>query len=439
VKADLPFGVGFVMRVLLVSANTEKINMPVLPLGLACVAAATRKAGHEIEVVNLMDQQDSLQVLKEAIEALHPELIGVSVRNIDDQCMAKPKFFLDSVREVIQECRSLSTAPIVLGGPGYSIFPESALAYLGADMGIQGEGEKAFTFLLERLDQRLDVSGIPGLYMPESCLGEKVNFTQDLNEYPLPPPDVDLWSSSLNMDQEDLWIPFQTRRGCPMNCSYCSTATIEGRIIRKHSLASAVASISHYVDAGFHKLFFVDNIFNFPSSYAKAICEDLVTAGLRVSWRCILYPHKIDEDLVEKMARAGCKEVSLGCESGSDGILRSMNKRFHTKEVRQIADLLKDYGIRRMGFLLLGGPDESKETVKESLYFVDSLGLEAVKITSGIRIYPYTELARTAIKEGFIAPDENLLFPKFYMKKGLDDWLGETISVWRKDRPHWLV
>lgn len=116
-----------------------------------------------------------------------------------------------------------------------------------------------------------------------------------------------------------------------------------------------------------------------------------------------------------------------------------MNKRFNTKEVRQIANLLKDYGIRRMGFLLLGGPDESKETVKESLYFVDSLGLEAVKITSGIRIYPYTELARTAIKEGFIAPDENLLFPKFYMKKGLDDWLGETISVWRKDRPHWLV
>jgi hypothetical protein len=69
------------MRVLLVSANTEKINMPVLPLGLACVATATRKSGHKTKVLNLMDQQDSKRVLKEAIEELRPELIGMSVRN----------------------------------------------------------------------------------------------------------------------------------------------------------------------------------------------------------------------------------------------------------------------------------------------------------------------------------------------------------------------
>lgn len=427
------------MRVLLVSANTEKINIQVLPLGLACVAAAIHRAGHDLEVANLMDQQDSKRVLKEAIERLRPDVIGISVRNIDDQCMEKPRFFLAPVREVIQDCRSLSDAPIVLGGSGYSIFPESALTYLGADMGIQGEGERAFISLLERLSQSSDVSGIPGLYLPHSRDRKEVSHTRNLDDFPLPLPDVNLWSCSLNVDQEDLWIPFQTRRGCPMNCSYCSTATIEGRLIRKHSRTSVIESISRYVEAGFRNFFFVDNIFNLSPSYAKAVCEGLMDLGLSISWRCILYPCRVDEDLVKKMARAGCKEVSLGCESGSGKILRSMNKKFQPEEVSKISEMLKDYGIRQMGFLLLGEPDESKETVEESLLFADSLDLEAMKITLGIRIYPYTKLANVAIEEGLIAAEDNLLFPKFYMKRGLEDWLRETIHIWRKERPHWIT
>jgi len=79
------------MRVLLVSANTEKINMPVLPLGLACVAEATRNAGHDVKLVDLMDQQNTRMVLKDAVDGFQPGVIGISVRNIDDQCMENPR------------------------------------------------------------------------------------------------------------------------------------------------------------------------------------------------------------------------------------------------------------------------------------------------------------------------------------------------------------
>ena len=147
----------------------------------------------------------------------------------------------------------------------------------------------------------------------------------------------------------------------------------------------------------------------------------------------------MDEELVEKMAQAGCKEVSMGFESGSEKILLAMNKRFKLEEVRRISEKLKRYDIRQMGFLLLGGPGENRKTVEESLAFADSLGLEAMKITMGIRIYPYTDLARTAIKEGIIAPDDDLLFPKFYMTPGLGEWLRSTVSTWMDGRPHWLL
>jgi radical SAM superfamily enzyme YgiQ (UPF0313 family) len=426
------------MRVLLVSANTEQINMPVLPLGLVFVAGAAQREGHDVKVVNLIDQQETRMVLKEAVEDLRPELIGISVRNIDDQCMESPRFLLDSVKKVVEDCRTLSDAPIVLGGAGYSIFPKSVLGYLGADMGIRGEGETAFVALLEPLSKKADLSGIPGLYLPESGLQGRVRFTKNLDECPLPHPNVNLRVPPEGGD-EKIWLPFQTRRGCPMNCSYCSTATIEGRVMRKHSVERVVEVISRWVEAGFDHFFFVDNTFNLPSTYAKTLCDGIIAAGLKISWRCILYPRNVDDELVQKMAKAGCREVSLGFESGSEKVLRAMNKRFLPKDVSHISRKLKKWGIRRMGFLLLGGPGENKETVEESLSFVESLDLEAMKVTIGIRIYPATLLSRIAVKEKVIAPDDELLFPKFYMARGLEDWLRKTLKTWMEDRPHWVT
>jgi hypothetical protein len=92
-----------------------------------------------------------------------------------------------------------------------------------------------------------------------------------------------------------------------------------------------------------------------------------------------------------------------------------------------------------MGFLLLGGPGEHKGTVAESLAFVDSLDLEAVKITTGIRIYPRTLLAKAAMDEGVIGPDDDLLFPRFYMAAGLEDWVRHSVREWADERPHWLL
>jgi hypothetical protein len=150
------------MRVLSISANTELINMPTLPLGLACVASATQKEGHDVELLDLLNQDDITTPIKNAIEGSQPNLIGVSVRNIDDQNMEDPKFLLDKAKEVVACCKASSEAPVVLGGAGYSIFPEKALAYLDADMGIQGDGEHSFALLIDRLMQKRSLSWVGG-------------------------------------------------------------------------------------------------------------------------------------------------------------------------------------------------------------------------------------------------------------------------------------
>jgi radical SAM superfamily enzyme YgiQ (UPF0313 family) len=130
---------------------------------------------------------------------------------------------------------------------------------------------------------------------------------------------------------------------------------------------------------------------------------------------------------------------SLGFESGSEKILAKMNKKYSPADVRRISESLQSFGIGRMGFLLFGGPGETKETANERLAFADSLTLEAMKITIGIRIYPHTSLAQTAIKEGLIKADDNLLIPKFYIAKGLQGWLQKTVKAWMDTRPHWVM
>ena len=421
------------MRVLFISANTEQINLLPIPLGLNCVAVAARKAGHEIRVIDLMnDRQDAVV---QAIVDFSPEVVGLSVRNIDDQNMDSPRFLLEPIREIVSECRRLSGAPVVLGGAGYSIFPQSALAYLDADMGIQGEGEAAFPALLERLRDSRDPAGIPGLYLRnQGPAGERV-YIRDLDALPLPDPRISAMSAR---DARESWMPVQTRRGCPMHCVYCSTAAIEGSVIRKRTIGLVLNQIAAHVDAGFHHFYFVDNIFNFPLSYAKDLCRALAQSGLRIAWRSILYPGNVDEELVRLMAEAGCVEVSLGFESGCDQVLHAMNKRFTPETVRSTSELLKSAGIKRMGFLLLGGPGETRGTVERSFTFADSLDIEMLKVTIGIRIYPDTPLAAAAVRDNLISPDDDLLFPRFYMVPELNDWIHETAKRWKADRPHWV-
>ena len=192
------------------------------------------------------------------------------------------------------------------------------------------------------------------------------------------------------------------------------------------------------VAAGFHNVHFVDNTFNLPPDYAKELCRKILERDLGINLWCIVYPKWIDGELVRLMARIGCREISLGFESGSNRMLGSLHKEFTVEEVRAISKMFADAGIQRRGFLLLGGPGETRETVEESLRFADSLSLDALKVTVGLRIYPETPLADVALAEGQIAPHDDLLWPRFYLAPGLRDWLPERVADFKRSRS-WVM
>ena len=406
------------MRVLLIAANTERITMPTPPLGAAMVAAAARTAGHRVELLDLLRTDEPVTAVAEAVRSFEPEVVGVSVRNIDDQNMKAPAILLDRARDVVATCRGAGDAPIVLGGAGYSIFPGPALAALGADYGIAGEGEVAFVRLLEVLAGGGDPAGVGGVWVAGNGTAAPRPAPADLDALPSPYLDLDSW---LDLDDPELWVPVQTGRGCAFECTYCSTPQIEGRVLRRRSPERVVEDVSRLAAAGARRLHFVDNVFNLPPSYALELCRRLAELDVEVGWRSIVYPHQVTEELAAAMAAAGCREVSVGSESGCDRVLESLNKRFTADEVRRATGMFAAAGIDAMGFLLLGVPGETRESVAESLDFARSLPLSTLKVTVGARIYPSTPLAAQAVAEGVVAPDDDLLEPRFYLAPEVAD------------------
>jgi radical SAM superfamily enzyme YgiQ (UPF0313 family) len=339
--------------------------------------------------------------------------------------MARPTFLLEKVRPLVAACREATDAPVVLGGAGFTLFPVEVLTYLAADYGVSGEGEEAFPDLLDSLASGDDPGRIPGVYAAGQTPTQRRATVASLDG--LSPPGSRLWDDA-DLGDTKLWVPVQTRRGCPFRCSYCSTPQIEGTVLRARSPQLVADQVRGMADAGVSRLQFVDNIFNIPHSYALELCREIRSLEAGLQWMCILYPSGVDDELARALADAGCVAASLGFESGCDRVLRSFGKTFDTAEVRRISGLLADHGIRRFGFLLLGGPDETRDSVVESLDFVESLDLDMLKPTIGIRIYPGTPLADIAIRQGVISASDDLLRPRFYMAPKIEDWIREQLT-----------
>jgi radical SAM superfamily enzyme YgiQ (UPF0313 family) len=416
------------MRTLLVSANTERVNMPALPLGLALVAAATRRSGHDVRSLDLLGEADPAATLAKEIESFDPEAIGISVRNIDDQDMNRPRFLLEPVRDLVEACRRRSRAPLILGGAGYSIFPDAALAWLGADLGIEGEGEAVFPALLGCLERAEDPTLLPGVHARSAHGTARERWVAPrLDALPFPEP-AD-WLVGKDLSDPMLWVPVQTRRGCPLKCIYCSTPRIEGRRIRHRSPLLVATHLEQLAAAGVTRIHFVDNTFNLPPSYALELCRSIAARDLGLSWRAIVHPYAVSEELVETMAAAGCVEVSLGFETGAESMLGPLGKRFDLAEVEDVSERFARHGVRRFGFLLLGAPGETAATIRESLDFAERLALDMFKVTVGVRIYPGSPLEEIARREGVVADDDDLLQPRFYAAPGTVDAARHELSA----------
>jgi radical SAM superfamily enzyme YgiQ (UPF0313 family) len=430
------------MRLLFISPNQLRLVVAPLPLGLASVVAALPPE-HDFAVLDFMFLEDPLAELRRTVAAFKPEIVGVSVRNIDNQDSREPISYFPEIKDLVLRLRDLTAAAIILGGPGFSIMPREFMEFTAADFGLAGEGEEALpTFLAA--SPTASWEQVPGLLWRQSgaLRANPPHRVPDLHR--LPPPALDYFTPKLYEEAQGSaklpgMIPVQSRRGCPMKCIYCTTPRLEGKAVRAWAPEQVASWLAAWHQKwGLTRFYFVDNMFNHPLEYAKGLCRAIQDLHLPLEWSCLINPAFPDRELFHLIRAAGGTMVQVGNESGSELVLRHLDKGFSLEQVELTLSMLHEAGLPFNCFLLVGGPGETPETVREGVALLEKHQPRMVNLTVGIRIHPGLPMHRIALAEGVVAPADNLLWPHFYLAPGVQDWIWEFLTEVTARHPNWI-
>ncbi|MBU1904149.1 MAG: cobalamin-dependent protein [Proteobacteria bacterium] len=420
------------MKVLLISANRLKTPYPVYPLGLDYVANAI-SAEHQVRLVD-MNEMENNDPLAEVIYDFLPDVIGLSLRNIDNGDITDPKGYMSEYRELVLTVRGHSDALLVLGGSGFTLFPREIMEALEADYGIVGEGER-LSLLLKAIEARKRTSGIPGVIkkgengiVPWPWNG---NLTRRFHED----------SSYLQFYLKNgSMLNLQTKRGCNFKCIYCTYPHIEGnklRLIPPGEVADAAVRIE---ETGAKYFFVTDSVFNGDYHHSIEVAHAFMRSGVSIPWGAFFAPTKPPEDYYRIMADAGLTHAEFGTESLSDDMLESYRKPFRVDDVFCSHEAARNAGLHVAHYFLLGGPGEDCDSIDKTLSNADNLEGAVLFIFCGIRIYPYTALYDIAVKSAKISETWSLLEPVFYESDAItNEEIILRVKDYGKEKTNWVV
>ncbi len=426
------------MKVLLISANTLTTPYPVYPLGLDHVADAIRPH-HEVRIADVnalgdVNQLGDVNPLTRIIHGFSPDVVGMSIRNIDNTDQVNQRSFIEEYRGFASVIRKHTQAPLVLGGSGFTLFPEEMMAALGAEYGVVGEGER-LADLLGAMEKKGSIPEIPGIVTPT---GLKT----------IPPPLATPWGRKHSPHSPHLqyylknggMLNLQTKRGCPFRCIYCTYPHIEGRRLRLISPEAAAEDALRLQRVGAKYFFITDSVFNSDAVHSMAVAEAFIAADLKIPWGAFFAPVDPPDGYFELMARAGLSHAEFGTESLCDTMLESYGKPFRANHVFRAHSAAIDSGLHVSHFFLLGGPGEDANSVDETLNNIEKLTRAVFFFFCALRIYPHTDLYDISVAEGQISASRNLLEPCFYESKKIhQNEILRRIETSARNRPNWVV
>jgi len=427
------------MKIVFVSTNRLKRIMPPMPLGLASIIAQIDQSRHRFRVVDLMFSDDPEAELKTVLSDFSPDLIALSIRNIDNQSYLHTRYFLPEEKKVLDLCRVHSKATIVIGGPAFTVNPVAIFGYLKPDFGIAGEGEVAFPKLVDHIENGSDWHDLPGLVWQElnKTRMNPVEFIDDLDSLSLPRRDL---FNHERYAQERSFGNIVIKQGCSFRCLYCDSPTTMGKRWRMKSPEKVAEELEvMQKENGIRIAYFTDAVFNFPRDYAEAVCRAIIDRGLKIGWMATLHPAYADRAFVELMGEAGCLAVGLASDSCSERMLKRLRKDISKDMLRSAAEMLEEMNINYILSLLIGGPGEDRESVDESIDFVEQRKPLLADFCIGIRLMPNTGLFDIAIEEGVITADDPLIKPKFYISPFIKDWIEDYMEKVCAPREGWSV
>ena len=412
------------------------------PLGLAYLAAVLRNKGHRVLIYDADANMDKAGRMDYSdIESRYPEYIK-SVNNMSHTIWNELRDTLDEIKpdlvginifttkaaaafrtaEIVKT--SLDNVSVVAGGPHPSVKADEILrisSYI--DFAIRGEGEVSFLKLVDAVENGKPYNNINGLSFKANgniYHNPDAGFIKDLDEIPFPARDLLINKNSYST--EDMGL-IMTGRGCPFECTFCSSAGVWKRIVRLRSVGNVIGEIRRIQKKyGSVQFTFKDDTFVINRKRVREFCKTLKNEKLKINWECNARVNFIDEQMLSEMKSAGCNSIKIGIESGSDRILTDiMKKGITVTQIKHAAKLLRKAGIHWTGYFLIGIPTETEPEMLQTLALMREIKPDFASL-SVFEPYPGTKLHDMVISKGYMTGVRTLddyynISPKYYMMK----------------------
>ncbi len=387
---------------------SEGTSMP--PLGVLYLAAVLEKNGFDVEVVPADVLDLSWSAIAERIDDFKPTIVGITTTT-------ENRFESFKLAEIVKEVNpSIIT---ILGGPHISMAKEDTLLNIrDIDVLSVGEGERTIVELGEAIENKDRLDKVKGLYIRN---GGRVVFTgerekiENLDELPFPARHL------LPIEKYNFYITtrdgkrrksqnIMTSRGCPFNCYFCSTPVNWGRRVRGHSPERVLEEIEHLIDVyGAEFIWFYDDTLNYNPKRLHKIMDMIIERKLNIKFANEFRIDIIDEELLEKMVKAGLEIGYFGVEAGSPRVrVDIVRKSFDEEKVYKFVELSKKYNFIPGPFFIFSHYTETWEEAQETIKIMEKIkdiNPHADISTAILHIYPGTPLERIAKKENIIPDD----------------------------------
>jgi anaerobic magnesium-protoporphyrin IX monomethyl ester cyclase len=418
------------MRILMV--QTQSVEGPssekVYPLGVVSLANRLMDCGHEVGIIDMNLDADPFKMLRERLLAFRPDVVGLSLRNIDplgNKTTSLIPHFVTTVRLV---SAVLPKAWVVAGGTGFSLFPGRLMRDLPEiHYGLVGEAELTFPALLSSLENPPLLKGL--------CVrkGGKIRVTppsRDFNMARYISPDRSLLDPSPYLDINS-YVPavgVETKRGCPFGCAYCVYPKLQGKRLRCRTPAAVVDEVELlHKEYGVGRVHFTDPVLNIPRGHLEEVCLELLRRGLKVRWDGFMREDQLNERNVFLYEKAGCECFSFSPDGLCQESLGALGKRLGEADILKAAGIVSKTDVISVYHFMVNVPGENEKTSEKGIRLLERLyDLHGRKknlgtvVLNNIRILPGTAIEATARAEGIIGPGMDLLYPTYYNPPPLD-------------------
>lgn len=372
------------MKILLVSVNNYTAHI-VYPLGMSVVAKVLSDAGYEVKQFDFLAGGQSYEEFEKFFNEYKPDIVTISIRN-----------FLDSSSEITKKFINImlskkNDVKIILGGSGFSVFPDKFLEETNADYGFVGQAEDGFVEFINNI--------------VNDKQKEKIFYSKNNNGV-----SGALYDSNLLRFYKDYpWaIGLSTKRGCKYRCLYCQYKKFDGNNIKYRDVDSVISDIKYLKEQNIENINFTDSVFNDDSDNHIKVLENMLANNLNINWYAFIRPKLLNEKTVILMKKTGLHEANIAIDASTDETLIGMQKDFSWSDVEETVRLLKKYDICVGANIIFGGPNETENTLKHGIRNVKEL--EKIVNNLDIKIFFGREDYNPVISTGFIEQQLKLSF-----------------------------